>query len=139
MFRHPGRVAVVVVGLLIVLNLGVVLLNSSDTSQGGGPTLPVTVESISPERGELTTLIDTISVDLRDDLTGVLVIDGIEIPEDQLDRVVELGQISFRPGPNKELSKLRAGDNTVVVLYWQQGKARPAHPATFGWSFRAAA
>ena len=69
----------------------------------------------------------------------MLVIDGVEIPEDQLDRVEGLGQISFRPGPNKELSRLRDGDNSVAVLYWQQGKARPAHPATFGWSFRAAA
>ncbi|HEX9504583.1 MAG TPA: hypothetical protein VGA62_01135 [Acidimicrobiia bacterium] len=138
-FQHPGRVAVVVVGLLVVLNLGVVLLNSADTSPGGHPSLPETVQSISPERGSLTTLIDTVSVDLRDDLTGVLLIDGIEIPEDQLNRVVELGEVGFRPGPGKELVRLRTGDNTVVVLYWRQGKPRPKHPASFGWTFRAAA
>jgi len=44
------------------------------------------------ERGALTGLIDTITVDLRDDMSGVLVVDGVEIPEDQLERVVGLQQ-----------------------------------------------
>jgi hypothetical protein len=139
-FRHPGRVAVVVVALLVVLNLSIILLNNSDTSVGGRPALPVAIESISPERGDLTTLIATINVDLRNDLTGVLVVDGIEIPEDQLDRVVALGEISFRPGPDKEFSKLRTGTNQVVVKYWSRKLTkRPANPASYGWSFEASA
>jgi hypothetical protein len=139
-FRHPGRVAVVVVSLLVVLNLGIVLLNNSDTSPGGGAPLPVSVESISPERGEITSLVDTITVDLRNDLTGVLVVDGIEIPEDQLDRVVELGEISFRPGPGKAITRLRTGTNEVVVKYWSRRLPnRPARPLSFGWTFEASA
>ena len=127
------------VALFAVLNLGYIVLHNSDTSLGGRAPLPATVQSISPERGELTTLIDTVTVDLRDNLTGVLVIDGIEIPEDQLDRVAELGQVSFRPGPGKALSTFRTGDNEVVVKYWSRTKARPAHPASFGWTFQASA
>ena len=64
-FRHPGRVAVVVVSLVVVLNLGIVLLNNSDTSPQGRPPLPVTIESISPERGDITGLVATVSVDLQ--------------------------------------------------------------------------
>ncbi|MFI5053580.1 MAG: hypothetical protein ACHQDE_04395, partial [Acidimicrobiia bacterium] len=139
-FQHPGRVAVVVIALLLVLNLGIVLLNNSDTSPEGRVPLPVTIESISPERGELTSLIDTITVDLRNDLTGVLVVDGIEIPEDQLERVKELGEVSFRPGPDKAITKLRTGSNEVVVKYWSQKLTkRPENPPSFGWSFRASA
>jgi hypothetical protein len=139
-FRHPGRVAIVVISLVVVLNLGIVLLNNSDTSPQGRPPLPVTVESISPERGELTGLVATVSVDLRNDLTGVLVVDGLEIPEDQLERVKELGEISFRPGPGKAITKLRTGSNEVVVKYWSQKLTnRPANPPSFGWSFRASA
>jgi hypothetical protein len=139
-FRHPGRVAVVAVSLVVVLNLGIVLLNNSDTSPQGRPPLPVTIESISPERGDITGLVATVSVDLRNDLTGVLVIDGLEIPEDQLDRVKELGEISFRPGPGKAITKLRTGSNEVVVKYWSQKLTnRPAHPPSFGWSFQASA
>jgi hypothetical protein len=138
-FKHPGRVAIVVIGLLVVLNLGIVALNNTDTNIAGRDPLPVTIESISPERSELTGLIDTITVDLDNSLTGVLVVDGVEIPEDQLTHVTELGQVSFRPGPDKVFSRFRAGDNTVVVKYWGRTKARPAHPAGYGWTFRASA
>lgn len=139
LFRHPWRVAIVAVALLAVLNLGVILLANADTSVGGRAGLPNDIESISPERGAIAGLVDDVTVDLRDNLTGVLVIDGVEIPEDQLNRVEELGIISFRPGPDKELSRFRAGDTTVEVLYWPRTKTRPAEPARYGWRFRAAA
>jgi hypothetical protein len=141
LFRHPGRVAVVVIALVVVVNLAFVLGHNTDTtpassSRGG---LPATIESISPQRGELTGLIDDITVDLDDSYTGVLIVDRREIPEDQLDRVEQLGVISFRPGPGKELPRLIAGENTVVVLYWLRTDPRPAKPFSFSWSFRAAA
>jgi hypothetical protein len=70
----------------------------------------------------------------------VLVVDGLEIPEDQLDRVKELGEISFRPGPGEAITKLRTGSNEVVVKYWSQKLTnRPANPPSFGWSFQASA
>jgi hypothetical protein len=142
LFRHPGRVAIVAVALFAVLNLGIVLLNNSDTSPGGRNPLPITVESVSPEPGSIAGPIDTITVDLADDLTGVLLVKRagayVEIPEDQLDRVVELGQISFRPGPGKEIIKFAAGENDVVVLFWSKTRVggRPAHPASYAWSFQ---
>ena len=139
LFRHPGRIAIVVVALLAVLNLGIILLANSDTSLEGREKLPNDIEAINPERGEITGLIDDVTVDLLDSLTGVILINGVEIPEDQLDRVEELGLISFRPGRDKELTKFPAGDNTVEVLYWPRTKDRPADPAHFGWRFRAAA
>ena len=62
----------------------------------------------------------------------------VEIPEDQLDRVRELGQISFRPGPGREITKFSAGQNDVVVLFWSKTRVggRPAHPGSFSWSFQ---
>jgi hypothetical protein len=139
LFRHPWRVAIVTGVLVLVLNLVVIVLANTDTSPGGRAPLPVTVESISPERGALTGLVDTITVDLRNDLTGYLVVDGQRIPDDQTDRVAELGVLSFRPGPGKVLTKFVTGDNTAVVYYWPRTKAEPAHPPNFGWRFQAAA
>jgi hypothetical protein len=139
-FKHPWRVAIVLGALLLVVNLGVLVLANTDTSIGGKQPLPNDIESISPERGELTGLVDTITVDVRDDMTGVLVVDGVEIPEDQLERVVGLQQVTFRPGKDKAISKFRAGDNTVVVKYWRgRLQDRPANPYSFGWTFRASA
>jgi len=142
LFQHPGRVAIVVIALLAVLNLGVILLHSSDTSPGGRAPLPAAVESVAPLPGSIAGPIDTVTVDLDNSLTGVLLIKQsgryVEIPEDQLDRVVELGQVSFRPGPGKEITKFSAGTNDVLVYYWSRTRVggRPAHPASYAWSFQ---
>ncbi len=142
LFQHPGRVAIVAVGIIAVLNLGIVLLNNSDTSPGGRNPLPSTVQSVQPEPGSIAGPIDTITVDLDDRLTGVLLVKRagvyVEIPEDQLERVRELGEISFRPGPGKEITKFTAGENDVVVLYWSKTRigGRPDHPASYAWSFQ---
>lgn len=139
-FKHPWRIAIVLGAVLLMANLGILLLANADTSESGLQPLPNDIESIAPERGELTGLVDTITVDLRDDMTGVLVVDGVEIPEDQLERVVGLQQVIFRPGPGKEIPRFRAGDNSVVVKYWRgRLQDRPANPYSFGWTFRAGA
>jgi hypothetical protein len=138
-FRHPGRVAIVVIALAAVVNLGIVLLATSDTSVNGRPPLPSAITTIAPERGELVRPQDTITVDIRDDLTGVLVLDGVEIPEDQVSRVDPLSIIEFRPGPGKELRRFAAGTHTVAVRYWPKDEPRPEKPASFSWTFRAGA
>jgi hypothetical protein len=134
LFRHPWRLVIVVVVLLAVANLGVLLLSQSDT-RPAGRSYPNAIDSVFPRPGELARPQDTVTADLRSDLTGVLVIDRAEVPEDQLDRVPELGQVSFRPGSGKDLEQFAPGPHSVTVLYWPQGKPRPAHPGAYSWSF----
>ncbi len=102
--------------------------------------LPADIEAVTPAPNSLTGLIDTVSVDLADQYTGVLVIDGVEIPEDQLERVVGIQTVSFRPGPDKVISRFRAGVNQVVVKYWNgRLQDRPTKPFSYNWQFRASA
>lgn len=136
--KHPWRVAIVVAGLLVVANLFVFLLSQSDTKREGRD-FPVAVDSVTPLPGELIRPQDTIQADLRAELTGVLVLDGQEVPEDQLDRVTTLGQVSFRPGADKDLEEFAPGPHNAVVRYWEQGKPRPARPQSYSWSFRVGA
>jgi hypothetical protein len=137
-FQHPWRLAITAGVLLIVLNLGILLFSQSDTRRQGR-NYPNAVEVVDPAPGEIIRVADTVTADLRNDLTGVLLIDGAEVPEDQTERVAPLGQISFRPGPSKDLTKFSPGPHTATVLYWEQGKARPKKPGAFSWSFRAGA
>jgi hypothetical protein len=140
LFKHPGRVAVVAITLLVVFNLAIVLFNESDTSPQGEKALPVDIEAVKPEPNQITGLIDDVTVDLADRYSGVLVVDGIEIPEDQLDRVTGIQTVSFRPGPDKVIGRFRAGENTVTVKYWDgRLQDRPARPYSFSWSFVAKA
>lgn len=145
--RHPGRALTVVVAVGVVITLLIWAGMSADTETGPTrdvATLPSAVQSVSPGPGELARLQDTILVDLRDDLMGVLVIDApdrapFEVPEDQTERVLALGQLSFRTGPGQELTKFETGTYRLTVLYWPQAKARPEQPTGYTWDFRAGA
>jgi hypothetical protein len=140
LFKHPGRVAIVAVTLLVVLNLAILLFNQADTSPQGEKALPVDIQAVEPQPDQITGLIDTVTVDLADQYTGVLVIDGVEIPEDQLERVIGIQTVSFRPGPDKIISRFRAGENTVIVKYWNgRLQDRPDKTYSFSWTFVAKA
>jgi hypothetical protein len=134
-FRHPWRFAIVTVGLLVVVNLLVYVGISADTSDKTR-VLPSEVASVLPAPGSQVRVQDTVSVDLRDDLTGVLVVDGFEIPENELSRIVPLGEISFRPGKGQVLERLEPGVHNVSVIYWPQTKNRADGTSRFTWSFR---
>lgn len=136
--KHPWRVAIVVGVLLVVANLFVFLLSQSDTKREGR-SFPVGIDTVSPRPGELIRPQDTITADLRADLTGDLVLDGQRIPADQLDRVTALGEVSFRPGNDKDLDELAPGAHSVAVLFWEQGKPEPENPKSYSWSFRVGA
>jgi hypothetical protein len=136
---HPWRVVIVVGGLALVVSLVLVLGYNSDTSDQGKQNPNADIAQVRPAPGSIATLQDDIEVRLQSGLTGVIVLNGKRIPEDQLLIDNATGTISFRPGPGKEISRLPAGANDAAVLYWSQTQAEPAKPKSFGWSFRVTA
>jgi hypothetical protein len=135
-FRHPWRVAIVTAGLLLVANLLWIAGHTADTSNQAARTLPSEVGQVVPAPGTQVRVQDTVGADLRDDLTGELVIDGIELPENQVTRVVPLGQVAFRPGKGKIFERLEPGVHSVSVIYWRQTKTRAEGTNVYTWSFR---
>jgi hypothetical protein len=138
-FQHPWRIVIVVAGLALVVNLAIVLGMNSDTSDRGKQGVTADVEQIRPAAGSIVNPLDDIEVRLRPGLTGVLVLNGKRLPEDQLVIDNATSTITFRPGPGREVSTLAAGVNDITVLYWKQTEPEPATPDSYGWSFRAAA
>ena len=140
LFKHPWRIAIVVLGVVAVLNLGALLLNKSDTSTvTKAGSLPATIISVEPQPGSEIDPQGTITVQLQTDLTGTFVIDGQEVPLNELQNVPELGEVSYRPGPGKGLEELPQGELHVTVEYWLQTKPRPTNPSSYSWSFRVTA
>ena len=133
--RHPWRFVIVAVGLLIVANLLWIAGQTADTSSRIR-TLPSDVTAVSPTPGSQVRVQDSVTADLRPDLIGVLVIDGVELPENQVTRVVSLGEVSFRPGAGKSFDRLEPGAHSVSVIYWPQTKTRADGTSTFTWQFR---
>jgi hypothetical protein len=139
MMKRPWRVAIVVGILLVVLNLIAFLAYFSDTDDEGRQRPTADVEQVKPGPGSIASPQEDIEVRLQSGLTGVLVIDGERIPEDQLEIDDATSRIVFRPGPGMDLESLPAGTHGVTVLYWKQTEAEPDRPQQFSWNFSVAA
>jgi hypothetical protein len=137
---HPWRVVIVVGGLALVVSLVLVLGYNSDTSDQGKQAVNSDVDQLAPAPGSLAKPQDDIEVHLRNGLTGVLVLNGKRLPEDQQLIDPATSTIRFQPGEGREVSRLPAGTNNVAVLYWDQRQGgEPPNPKSYGWSFRVAA
>jgi hypothetical protein len=133
--RHPWRFVIVATGLVVAANLLWLVGHTADTSNRTR-TFPSEVAGVLPIPGSQVRVQDSVTVDLRDDLIGVLVVDGFELPESQVTRVPPLGEVTFRPGKGKSFDRLEPGVHTVSVIYWRQTKTRAEGTSTFTWSFR---
>ena len=65
---------------------------------------------------------ETVGFDLRDDLVGVLLLDGVRIPEDQYEGDRAVGQVFWRPGEGKEFRELPEGRHRATAEYWAATK-----------------
>jgi hypothetical protein len=99
---------------------------------GGGA-----VEHLVPAPGSQTVRQAEIGIDLVPEWTALLVVNGLEIPEDQLRRVDAQNQVFFTPGPGKDIEQLGAGVVQVTALIWRPvaGETR-ADAQPVRWSFR---
>jgi hypothetical protein len=138
---HPWRVVIVVGGLALVVSLLFVAGTYSDTSDQGRQELSADVRQVRPAPGSIANPLDDIEVRLRSGLTGVLVLNGTRLPEDQLVIDTATSTITFRPVEDSEVSRLAAGRNDVSVLYWSQTEPEPppGERESFGWSFQVGA
>jgi len=130
---HPyvrsGLMTLGVVGAVTLIVIGVLIAEPTT------PELPAAIESIVPGEGALISPQGSVGADLADDHTGVLIIDGAEVPLDQLTIVEPLGQIYFSPGADQIIPVFDAGTHRVSVVYWPKAQTR-ADATTYGWQFR---
>ncbi|MBI2168510.1 MAG: hypothetical protein HYU28_03270 [Actinobacteria bacterium] len=130
---HPyvrsGLMAVAVASAIGLVVAGFLAAESDEV------TLPDAIQRIIPTDGALIAPQGNVGVDLSDDHTGVLMIDGREIPGFQATSVESLGQVFFSPGPGKEIREFRAGTHRITVVYWDKAKTRD-DGASFSWTFR---
>lgn len=91
------------------------------TQLNSGPSKPLDtiVESTDPKDGDKILQQAQITIDLMAGWDASMTIDGRIIPEDQLIKVREQGLIKFQPGPGKALEYFPAGQNCIVLTYWQ--------------------
>ncbi len=125
----------IVLSLLIALGVaGIIYAFSEGESEPATVTVPG-VERVSPRADTLALRQDRVVADLETGFDGVLQIDGVEIPDDQLQRTIELGIVSFAPGPEKEFESFAPGRHRARVVFWRVSEGRGSDDRTFEWVF----
>lgn len=142
---------VIAVGLVLIGRGMAVSLTGDDRAK-----LPATIEEIEPYPEAVQVLSQSrVFVDLESGYTGVLVIDGVELPTVNIDDVneqfeAEPGQqiqlpattifepgnftLTFVPSDDALVKKFDTGLHTAQVIYWKiiEGRQRPL---SYSWTF----
>ncbi|MFZ4515850.1 MAG: hypothetical protein ACOYN3_06015 [Acidimicrobiia bacterium] len=122
--------------VVLVANLVIfAILESRTGTTSQTNVLPADVTSIDPVPGSTIRPQDTISVDLRDGLTGDLYVDGTVIPVDQTSQIPALGLISFRPGKGKEIEQFTPGRHAAEVRWRDMRAPADTVMGSYSWTF----
>jgi hypothetical protein len=100
--------------------------------QGGDAAV---VENLIPRRDAQVPQQSNVGIDLQTGWEGTLVIDGVEIPADQLQITPEIGLIEFTPADGLAVEELDAGQNCVSAIIWQISDGRGVADRTIPWCF----
>lgn len=126
----PGALAVVALALFVyafTLGRGTTDIVATDDA----------VEHLVPGRGAQVVRQAEIGIDLAPEWTAVLVVNGVEIPEDQLRRVDAQNQVFFTAGAGMEIEELPAGTVQVTALVWRPVAGETRDDADeVRWSFQ---
>jgi hypothetical protein len=127
-------ITLLVLACIAALGLAVHRTRSGEETvdQTGGTGI---VEQLIPANNSDVLQQAQIGIDLVPGWTGVLIVNGTEVPEDQLVRHPELYSFLFQPGKGQEIEQLPAGQNCAEALVWRVDQTR-ADARPVNWCFR---
>jgi hypothetical protein len=122
--------ALALVGLAIII-AAAFMASTEPEPLVGQPAL----EAIFPTDGADILAQDRVGADLAPGYEGELVINGITIPENQLDQDNGLNQLVFRPAEGKVLRALDPDRNCARITFWRVEDGRQAAGPPRQWCF----
>jgi hypothetical protein len=123
-------VAVAAFGLAYLLQSG----TDDDAIVRSGGTAEF-VERLLPASGSQAVQQATVGIDLAPGWEGTLVVDGVEIPESQLNVRAALNRVEFAPGQGKAFTQLPSGRLCVRAIVWETRIGRAEGARTVSWCF----
>jgi hypothetical protein len=133
--RHRLLIGGLVAAAGVALFFGV---RATETGDGEPGSPSKVVEHFIPGEGDSVIRQSELGVDLAPGYEGALVINGVEIPTEDLRLVPEQNQVFFTPGEGKAVEQLRAGLNCVEAEAWKSADGRgTANDRFFTWCFEA--
>jgi len=115
----------IVLALVVLAGLGAIVLAFSRTeTSGGADDITISggdnaVEALIPGRNAQTLSQSEVGIDLSAGWTGTLLLNGVELGADEVDRVDALNQLLHRPPDG-----LESGRNCVRAVIWRSSESR---------------
>ncbi|MCU1344887.1 MAG: hypothetical protein JWL70_1153 [Acidimicrobiia bacterium] len=155
-----------ITSLLLALGVVVIVISAAKARTGADQQdLPEGIEAVRPEKNAQVPQQTTIVVDLSPGYDGTLILNGTEIPSDQVSFDEGQNELTFpcqpvldgspaaagnsgansarppqppciRNQPNAELVKIPRGNVAISVQYWKIATGRSAGSRVYFWSFR---
>jgi hypothetical protein len=120
---------------LLGLALAAVVIGAIILAPSGRPaTVPDVLESYSPEDQSTVLRQTQIQIDLPVDYAIDLVVDGVAIPDAEINTVPETGRFTWRPDETTIIPEWTPGFHTVWVR-WDRVTGLP-DPGEWTWTFR---
>jgi hypothetical protein len=129
-----GAAAVVAVAALLIGYAIVGLDDGGDDPvlQGGDQAV---VENLIPARNEQVPQQQKVGIDLANGWDAALIVNGVEIPEDELRRTPQLGLVEFTPASGTAVEELQTGRNCVTAVIWRLQDGRGVNDRSVPWCF----
>jgi hypothetical protein len=130
-----------VAGLVLALAIGAFVgAYLTITDSGEDPVLSSGgqdeyVEALIPSRDSQVPQQSRVGIDLVTGWTGVLVVNGTEVPEDELNVTPELGLVEFVPADGRTVEQLEGGRNCVTAIVWPLSEGRAEGARNVQWCF----
>ena len=95
---------------------------------------PEAVEEVFPKPGDRDLRQTTIFADLAPGYTGYLLIDGIEVPLDDIQFVDALNTVTLKPTEDSDFRQLDSGTHCATIVYRRIGQPRD-QSNSYRWCF----
>jgi hypothetical protein len=137
-----GRFRLLIIAMVVAafaaLYAGVRATDTGDSDPVSVSGRPDVVEHLVPGAGDEVIRQAELGIDLAPGYEGALVLNGVEIPTDELRLVPEQNQVFFTPGEGKVVERLNAGPNCAMAIVWKASAGRgTADDQSFTWCFDA--
>ncbi len=129
--RYRAVVSLLLALAVAVLYIGVV----SSVDRKTEITNSQNVVAVLPQSDSAVLRQTRIFAELKPGYTGILIVDGIEIPEDQLDRLEGINTVGFTPGAGTEIVELTPGRRCATVVYWRVEASR-SNAESYEWCWQ---
>lgn len=108
---------------LVLLGIGGVIYAFTQTSTDDPDSVEVDasgpVSRLIPDRDAEILRQEPVGVVLNPGWTGVLALNGVEIPEDQVHEVPATGELTYTVGSGKAVERFQGGQNCVTATVWR--------------------